>query len=405
VSLWLRRRRTRAQGSGGGGGTTPDAGQTTFVNGTFAPAANGSATAGLTYTSRSAGGSGIPGRSIAYDVVYTAVDVAASSVAASPSTVDSGVPSTITITLLDATGEPLVGVPASQIVVASSGTGNTITQPSGVTSAAGQITATLSSTVGEAKTISVTACGVLLSDTAEVTVSGGGGGGATWRGNEPAGLTNSTATDFSTSTAWSFTNGSHGSVSGENQAATSPPRSGPLVARFQCPTGSFSGGGIGIATAFTGQNVPRVYTCAWLYVSPNATLHPSAWKLWYQYNPGGSGGCVPLLEPIGSITSGGIRLKVETQAGRTPPASAASSPTVGVITRGQWFLLETLTDATAAVFRAWVDGVEVVTLTGGTWSNTQDCYLDPYYGGETPGHTVGTDSHILCDAAYVSWGA
>jgi hypothetical protein len=176
VSLWLRRRRTRAQGSGGGGGTTPDAGQTTFVNGTFAPAANGAATAGLTYTSRSAGGTGIPGRSIAYDVVYTAVDVATSTVAASPSTVDNGAPSTITITLLDATGQPLVGVPASQIVVASSGTGNTITQPTGVTNAAGQITATLSSTVEADKVVSVTACGVLVTDTATVAVGAGGGG-------------------------------------------------------------------------------------------------------------------------------------------------------------------------------------------------------------------------------------
>lgn len=249
------------------------------------------------------------------------------------------------------------------------------------------------------------AVGAVSADTAVMTPGAGGGGGATWRGNEPAGLSSSNVTDFSTPTAWDFINGSHGSVSGENQAGTSPPRSGPLVARFQAPTGAFSGGGIGIAQAFIGQNATRVYTCALIRVSPNATLHPSAWKLWYHYGPGRVGSHVFLLEPIGSITTGGIRLKLETQGGRTPAANAASSPTVGVVTRGQWFQLETLIDTVAGVARAWVNGVLQVELTGGSWINTIELDFDPYYGGDSPGHTISTDTHILVDAAYASWGS
>ncbi len=151
----------------------PVASQSDLVSATFAPTANGSATAALTYTARTAGAFGIAARSVTFSAYYSTVG-AASAVTASPESVaDTGLAaSTITITLVDATGQPLVGVPAAQIVVAVSGTGNTVTQPAAATNAAGQTTASFVSTTAAAKTITVTACGALLADTATVTVTG-----------------------------------------------------------------------------------------------------------------------------------------------------------------------------------------------------------------------------------------
>jgi len=104
------------------------------------------------------------------------VNPGAGTVSADQSTVDATTPvdadgtstTTITITAKDAFGTPLQGIPDANIVVASTGTGNTITQPTTATDAAGQTTATMSSTVPETKTISVTINGVAITDTASV---------------------------------------------------------------------------------------------------------------------------------------------------------------------------------------------------------------------------------------------
>ncbi len=151
----------------------PTASTSDLVSGTFAPTANGIATAALTYTARTAAAVGLASRSVTYDFYYTTVG-ALSTVTASPESIaDTGLAaSTITITLLDATGQPLVGVPSASVVVAVSGSGNTVTQPTAPTNSAGVTTASFTSLGAGEKVVSVTACGALLADTASVTVTG-----------------------------------------------------------------------------------------------------------------------------------------------------------------------------------------------------------------------------------------
>jgi len=92
-----------------------------------------------------------------------------STVAASPTSIAAGSgTSTITVTVKDAFGNPVSG---SSVVLAASGTGNTLTQPAGLTNATGVTTGTLSSTIAETKTISATAGGTSVTQTATVTVT------------------------------------------------------------------------------------------------------------------------------------------------------------------------------------------------------------------------------------------
>ena len=77
---------------------------------------------------------------------------------------------TITVTARDAAGNPIQG---ATVVLAATGTGNTLTQPAGGTNASGVATGALSSTVGGIKTASATINGTLINQTANVTVLAG----------------------------------------------------------------------------------------------------------------------------------------------------------------------------------------------------------------------------------------
>ena len=101
-----------------------------------------------------------------------AVSAAQSTVTAtSPITASSGSSqSTITVTARDGLGNPVAG---ATVVLAATGTGNTLTQPVGVTNASGVATGTLSATVAESKTVSATTNAVGITQTATVVVSAG----------------------------------------------------------------------------------------------------------------------------------------------------------------------------------------------------------------------------------------
>src|SRR5204863_7939635 len=108
-------------------------------------------------------------------VTVTAGGVSAgqSTVVAAPSSITAGTePSTITVTANDANGNP---IPGATVVLAASGSGNTVTQP-GWTNESGGATGTLSSTVAESKTVSATINAVAITQTATVTVTAGGAG-------------------------------------------------------------------------------------------------------------------------------------------------------------------------------------------------------------------------------------
>jgi hypothetical protein len=89
-------------------------------------------------------------------------------VLASPKTIATGENSTIVVTVRSGSGALLPGV---GVTLSSTGSGNTITPANGgTTNANGVATFTLRSTVGENKTVSATAGGVLLNDTEVIQV-------------------------------------------------------------------------------------------------------------------------------------------------------------------------------------------------------------------------------------------
>jgi hypothetical protein len=76
--------------------------------------------------------------------------------------------STITVTAKDGYGNRISG---ATVVLAATGSGNTFTQPAGLTDVNGVATGTLQSSVEEAKTVSATASGTAITQTATVTVA------------------------------------------------------------------------------------------------------------------------------------------------------------------------------------------------------------------------------------------
>ncbi|HEY7686331.1 MAG TPA: Ig-like domain-containing protein, partial [Gemmatimonadales bacterium] len=160
----------------------------TGTGNTFTPSSGTTSGSGVftsTFTSTGAGPKTISANAGGTGIIQTAsVTVTAGPVSASQSTLSasptsfvagSGL-STITATAKDAFGNPVSG---ATVVLASSGTGNTLTQPSGVTNSSGVATGSLASSDAELKTVSATINGTAITQTAavNVTTSGGGGGG------------------------------------------------------------------------------------------------------------------------------------------------------------------------------------------------------------------------------------
>ncbi len=99
------------------------------------------------------------------------VSASQSTVSASPASIVAGnATSTITVTVKDGSGNPMSGV---TVVLSATGSGNTLTQPSGTTNASGVATGTLSSTVAGQKMVSATGNGTAITQTAAVTVTAG----------------------------------------------------------------------------------------------------------------------------------------------------------------------------------------------------------------------------------------
>jgi adhesin/invasin len=93
---------------------------------------------------------------------------AQSSVSANPTSFEATTGSSaITVTVRDAQGTP---IPGAAVQIAVSGSGNTITQP-GLTGPSGVATGSFTSSVPETKTVSATAGGVPIQQTATVTVT------------------------------------------------------------------------------------------------------------------------------------------------------------------------------------------------------------------------------------------
>src|SRR5207247_2477108 len=93
-------------------------------------------------------------------------------VVAAPPAIEAGTGiSTITVTARDANGNPIAG---ATVQLQASGSGNTLTQPTGPTDASGTASGTVRSAAGEATTIAATINGLAVTQTAAVTVTSSG---------------------------------------------------------------------------------------------------------------------------------------------------------------------------------------------------------------------------------------
>ncbi|MEI7533205.1 MAG: autotransporter-associated beta strand repeat-containing protein, partial [Verrucomicrobiae bacterium] len=116
-------------------------------------------------------------------------DANKSTVSASPTInvpADGSAISTITITATNSAGQPISGIAASNVVVAASGSGNTVTQPTLPTDANGQTTATIISTSAGTKTISVAISGVPIIQQPTVQFISASSQFLVWSGNSSA---------------------------------------------------------------------------------------------------------------------------------------------------------------------------------------------------------------------------
>lgn len=154
-------------------GAVPDAGQSSVVVADWDVPADDTPT-NVTFTARDAAGNALVGRAVVFTVEVSAVSAADSLATGTAEITDDGATSaTVYLTARDANGDPLPDIPAASCVLAVTGTGNTVTQPTGVTDINGVISGSFVTTVAEAKTASWTVCGLAVTDTHAVTVSSG----------------------------------------------------------------------------------------------------------------------------------------------------------------------------------------------------------------------------------------
>lgn len=124
-----------------------------------------------TLTVYNANGALMTGASVVFTSEDTFVDAATCTLATDQSTIDNTTgEAVLTAFVLNAAGTPLPGIPAASLSLASTGTGNTITAFDTVTDRNGRFRWTFSSTVSEAKTLTLTAIGIVVTDTVAITV-------------------------------------------------------------------------------------------------------------------------------------------------------------------------------------------------------------------------------------------
>ncbi len=159
-----------AIGTNPGGGTLTGGGTTAAVAGVATFSGLSIDKAGVGYTLNAAS-TGITGATSAqFTITAGGVSAVQSTVTATSPITAGGAAATITVTAHDQFGNPIQG---ASVVLAASGTGNTLTQPVGTTGANGVATGTLASTVAESKTVSATVSGVGVTQTATVVVDPG----------------------------------------------------------------------------------------------------------------------------------------------------------------------------------------------------------------------------------------
>ena len=174
----------------GGGGTVSD---NTPVTGSDGVATVGEwklgTTAGENTLSAAVAGQDLSGSPVVFTATGAAGGVSAeqTTVTAAPATISASSgssASTITVTVRDQFDNPLPGV---EVALAVDGAGSNLVQPAGPTNASGVTTGSLSSTAVGIRTVSATAGGIAIAQTATVTVGAGAPSASTSSATVPNG--------------------------------------------------------------------------------------------------------------------------------------------------------------------------------------------------------------------------
>ena len=152
--------------------------------------------AGANELSAEVAGQSLSGSPVVFSATAVAGGVSASqsTVVASPATITASAgasAATITVTARDGFGNPVAG---ATVALAVDGSGNTLTQPVGPTDADGVATGRLSSTAAGSRTVTATAGGVALEQSATVTVQPGAPTASTSSATVPGGRAGSATT-------------------------------------------------------------------------------------------------------------------------------------------------------------------------------------------------------------------
>ncbi len=168
---------------------TVDPAESSFSFDDYDITANSSSTATASVVARNAAGDPLAGKTAVLAIETIAVSAANGIVTATAEIADDGTDRAyVTVTVKDASDRGIPDIPAADVVIAVSGTGNTVTQPTGVTNQAGVIsTGYFVSTVAATKTVSATVRSTAITDTASTVVTGAPAAGAF--NNEPVGFT------------------------------------------------------------------------------------------------------------------------------------------------------------------------------------------------------------------------
>ncbi len=158
-------------------GDVPDASQSSLEPEAFEQDADGVTANEIVGTVRDVSGNPLEeleGVTIEVEAL-TRVSASLSTVSAAPSIIaaDDLASSVITLRLIDEDGVPMRNVPAARCVLAVSGTGNTVTQPTLPTDENGETSGSVVSTGEQTKSASFTALGIAITDTAVVVVGSG----------------------------------------------------------------------------------------------------------------------------------------------------------------------------------------------------------------------------------------
>lgn len=335
---------------------------------------------------------------------------------------------TISFTLKNVAGVVMVGVPLAFLSLASTGSNNTITAIDSVSDANGRFQWSFSSTTAEAKTLTLTAYGIAVSDTVALTVTGE----SDLYPNAPAAYTAVTDRPMAAlqEASWSFRDYSVGSnnVVGSRISLITNDADGPVspstAVDILYPT-AFAGGGEAakmwrvFSSGAAGWR--KFYLCVSIKLDTIWQGHSSGINKLLYWNLGNreSNNARFFLSAHGTDNNT-LRLRITSQGTPSPSGDQRIfSRNVGVadddvVTRGTWFTAEALLIGnstgltTDGEIHLWINGTKILAYTDvSMWNDLVDpnpfffgLELTPVWGGA--GDTVDTDMHLRYDHCYIT---